>query len=319
MKYHIFITKKEILTALLFLVGSLMFFHGIHQAYKCHHALDLNTLEAYDLKEGACVSGNIDTYVVKYFPENNKYHGVGQSYLNLLGKSYDFYTIPVGEKTYICIMAHSKALIDQLKAFEAGRGEAICFEGEVIKPPIEINWKWYESIEGFHTEDLIGSFVLKETNFRRSKDFIYIGVLFIAMAVLRFFSAGGIKSFMMEEIADEKPVYRNYAKIYSNDYELQATKMQLETLERRLRSVKRNAILCVPLLLTGCYIFRISLLLGILFIVSSIKGIWNGFINSANPMAKALARKCNLKSLSIEIEEHKRNIEEMEGDGFSST
>lgn len=171
----------------------------IHSAYQCNQALNLNTLEAHELKEGIYVSGNIDTYIVKYFPENKKYHGVGQSYLNLLGKSYDFYTIPVGKKSYICIMASSQSLKEQLEAFEGGHGEAVYFEGEVIKPLIEINWAWYASIEGFRTEDLIGSFVIKETDFERNKDIIYIGVLFIAVAVLRFFSAGGMKSFMMED------------------------------------------------------------------------------------------------------------------------
>lgn len=199
MKYHVFISKKEILTGILFIVGVLLFFHGIHSAYQCNQALNLNTLEAHELKEGIYVSGNIDTYIVKYFPENKKYLGVGQSYLNLLGKSYDFYTIPVGEKSYICIMASSQSLKEQLEAFEGGHGEAVYFEGEVSKPLIEINWAWYASIEGFRTEDLIGSFVIKETDFERNKDIIYIGVLFIAVAVLRFFSAGGMKSFMMED------------------------------------------------------------------------------------------------------------------------
>lgn len=132
------------------------------------------------------------------------------------------------------------------------------------------------------------------------------------MAILRFLSAGGMKNFVMEETEDEKPVYNNYAKIYNNDYELQAEQMQLRTLERRLHSVKRNAILCVPLLLAGFYIiYRVSLLFGILFIVISIRGIWNCFINSTNTAATALARKCNLKSLSVEIEEHKRNMEKL--------
>ena len=199
MKYYVYITKQEILTGILFIVGVLLFFHGIHSAYQCNQALDLNTLEAHELKEGIYVSGNIDTYIVKYFPENKKYLGVGQSYLNLLGKSYDFYTIPVGEKSYICIMASSQSLKEQLEAFEGGHGEPVYFEGGVTKPMIEINWAWYASIEGFRTEDLIGSFVIKETDFERNKDIIYIGVLFIAVAVLRFFSAGGMKSFMMED------------------------------------------------------------------------------------------------------------------------
>lgn len=312
MKYHVFITKKEILTGLLFIVGLFLFFHGIHSAYQCNHALDLNTLEERELREGVCVSGNIDTYIVKHFPENNKFHGVGQSYLTLSGQSYDFYTIPVGKKSYICILANSKSLKEQLEAFEGGHGENVYFEGEVIKPFTELNWRWYNSIEGFRTEDLIGSFVIKETHFKRNKDIIYIGVLLLALAVLRFRSAGGMKNFVMEETEDEKPVYNNYAKIYSSDYELQAEQMQLRTLERRMHSVKRNAILCVPLLLAGFYIlYRVSLLFGILFIIIAIKGIWKGFTNSTNTVAKALVRKCNLKSLSVEIEEHERNMEKL--------
>lgn len=202
MKYHVFITKKEILTGILFIAGLLFLFHGVHSAYKCNQALDLNDLKEHELKEGDCVCGNIDTYIVKYFPENNKFLGVGQSHLTLFGQSYDYYTIPVGQKSYICILANSKSLKEQLAAFDAGHGENVYFEGEVIKPLTEINWQWYDSIECFHTEDLIGSFVIKETNFRRNKDIIYIGVLLLAVAILRFLSAGGMKNFVMEEAED---------------------------------------------------------------------------------------------------------------------
>lgn len=99
-------------------------------------------------------------------------------------------------------MANSKSLKEQLAAFDAGHGENVYFEGEVIKPLTEINWQWYDSIEGFHTEDLIGSFVIKETNFRRNKDIIYIGVLLLAVAILRFLSAGGMKKFVIKETED---------------------------------------------------------------------------------------------------------------------
>lgn len=204
MKYHVFITKREILTGILFIAGLLLFFRGIHSAYRCNHALDLNTLEERELREGVCVSGNIDTYIVKHFPENNKFLGVGQSHLTLSGQSYDFYTVPVGKKSYICILANSKSLKEQLEGFKEGHGENVYFEGEAVKPFTELNWAWYDSIEGFRTEDLIDTFVLKEANFKRSKDIIYIGVLFIAVAVLRFLSAGGIKSFVMEETTERE-------------------------------------------------------------------------------------------------------------------
>lgn len=204
MKYYVSITKREILTGILFIVGFLFLLHGIHSVYKCNHAFNLNTLEEHELKEGTCVSGNIDTYIGKYLSENNKFLGVGQSHLSILGKSYDFYTIPIGKKSYICILASSKILKEQLEAFEEGQGENVYFEGEVIKPLVELNWRWYDSIEGFHTEDLIDSFVIKETNFKRNKDIIYIGVLLLAMAILRFLSAGGVKSFVMVETEEDE-------------------------------------------------------------------------------------------------------------------
>lgn len=206
MKYHIFISKKELLTGVFFIVGFLFLLNGIHSTYKCNHVLNLKELEAHELKEGVCVSGNIDSYIGKHLSGNNKFFGVGQSHLTLFGQSYDFYTIPVEKNSYICILASSKSLKEQLEAFEEGHGENVYFEGEVIKPLVELNWRWYDSIEGFRTEALIDSFVIKETNFKRNKDIIYIGVLFIAMAVLRFLIAGGIKSFVMEETMDRKPV-----------------------------------------------------------------------------------------------------------------
>ena len=90
MKYHIFISKKELLTGVFFIVGFLFFLNGIHSTYKCNHALNLKELEAHELKEGGGVRGNIDSYIGKHLSGNNKFFGVGQSHLTLFGQSYDF-------------------------------------------------------------------------------------------------------------------------------------------------------------------------------------------------------------------------------------
>lgn len=323
MKYRIFITKKEILTAIIFIVGLILFGKGLHAAYQCHHALDLNTMQEYEIKEGAYVTGNIDTYIGKHVYGNNKFFGLSQSYLNLLGKSYDFYTIPVGKKSYICIMAYSKSLLKQLEAFEEGHGEAILFEGKIIESPIDINLAWHASIDGFRMESLITSFVIVEKDFGKNKDTIYIGIFLLVVAAIRFFGAGGLKNVVLEDPEDERPVtqksgYRyegkqqNTKQRYDSDYELQAEQMRLDTLERRFHELKRSALLCIALLPAGCYIlYRFSLLFGILLIVISIKSIWRYFINSANTAAKFLVRKCNLKSLSVQIEECEENIEKL--------
>lgn len=319
MKYHIFITKREILTAILLIIGLTLLCKGITSYYKSNHPLNLENLNEQTLKGGDYVIGNIDTYIGQIMYGTNKFSGISQT-LTTSGKTYNFYTIPVGQNSYICIMAYSKSLLGQLEAFENGHGEDVYFEGLIVEPPTDLNDNWYAHIEGFNTEDLIGSFVIRETNFGSNKHIIYAGALLSAIAVLLFFSAGGTKNFVMKETENARPVYNNYAKIYNSDYELQAEQMQLEILERRLHSIKRTAILCLVLLLMGIYIVYSAYLLeikvfGILLILISVRGIWNYFINSANTMAMSLVKRFTLKSLSVQIEEHKKNIEKLKEKG----
>ena len=319
MKYHVSITKREIFTAILLMIGLVLLFRGIHSYYKIHHALNLEDLNEQTLKDGDYVVGNIDTYIGQILYGSNRFDGVSKTLMSS-GKAYNFYTIPTGQNSYICIMAYGESLLSQLRDFENGHGEKIYFEGIIVEPPTELNYNWYANVEDFNTEDLIDSFVIKETNFDGNKYVIYIGVLLLVTAALMFFSAGGLKNFVMEDAENTGSVYRNYAKIYNRDNELQAEKMQLETLERRLNSAKRSAVLCIVLLLVGIYIVYSAYLLegklfGILLILIAVRGIWNYFINSDNALAKSLVRRFSLKSISIQIDEHKQNIEKLEEKG----
>ena len=163
-----------------------------------NHALILDNLEEHELKNGACVTGDIDTYIGQIMYGSGKFSGVSQSLITS-GKTYNFYTIPVGHNSYICIMAYSKSLLSQLEAFENGYGKKVSFEGIIVEPPTDLNDNWYRNVEGFDTENLIRSFVIKETDFDRNKNFVYGGVSLLAIAALLFFSAGGLKSFIMKE------------------------------------------------------------------------------------------------------------------------
>ena len=325
MKYHIFITKRETLTAILLMIGLVFLFKGIHSYYKIHHTLNLENLNEHMLKDGDYVIGNIDTYIGQELYGSNKFSGVSITF-STSGKTYNFYTIPFGQDSYICIMAYSKSLLSQLEAFENGHGEDVYFEGLIVESPTDLNYNWYTNVEGFNTEDLIDSFVIRETDFERNKDInkhiIYAGVLLLAIAALLFFGAGGFKNFVMKEKESNNTgtVYNNYAKSYNRNNELLTEKMQLETLERRLKSIKRAAILCLMLLLIGIYIVYSAYLLeikifGILLILISVRGIWNYFINSENTLAKSLVKIFTRKSLSVQIEEHKKKIKEQEEKG----
>ncbi|MDE6749830.1 MAG: hypothetical protein K2K21_12330 [Lachnospiraceae bacterium] len=316
MKYHVSISKREIITAVILIIGLLLLIKGTHSNYQMNHALRLDNLDEHELKNGTYVTGDIDAYIGQIMYGSGKFSGVSQS-LTASGKTYNFYTIPVGQKSYICIMAYSKSLLDQLEAFENGYGKNVYFEGIIVEPPTELNHAWYTHVEGFDTGTLIDSFVIKEVNFNRNKDLIYCSIILLAIAALLFFSSGGIKNFIMEETDNTRTVYNNYAKVYNKDHELQAEKMQLETLERRLKSAKRNAILCLALFFIGIYIVYSAYLLesklfGILLMLISVRGIWIYFINSSNTLAKSLVKRFTSESLSIQIEEHKNNIKRLE-------
>lgn len=319
MKYHVSITKREVITAIIFILGLVLLFKGLHAAYKHSHALNLETLDEHELKEGDYVIGDINTYIGQIMYGSNQFSGVSQTHLTYT-KAYNFYTVPARKNSYVCIMAYSESLLDQLKAFENGHGKEIHFEGIVVNFPTELNYNWYAYIDGFDTEDLIDSYAIKEANFGRNKFIIYWGILLLVIAALLFFSAGGIKNFVMVDVGQpdySRSAYNTYAKSYNKDNELLAAKKQLETLEQRLRSLKRSAVIGFISLLLGVYIVFSAYLLevklfGMALILISFKGIWKYFINSSNTLAISMAKKITLKSLSLQIKERQENIKKME-------
>ena len=318
MKYHLSITKREILTVIIFIMGLIFLCKGINSYFKYEHALILENLEEGKLKKGRYVTGNIDSYIGQIMYGSGKFYGVSQGYITF-GKTYEFYTIPVAHNSYIELMISDESVTESLDAFENGHGEGVYFEGVIVEPPVEPNYAWYSKVENFNTDDLITSYVVKEANLKR-KNTAYIGVLLLVLAALLFFDAGGLKNIVSEDIEHTGPVANVYAKVYSKDNELLAEKKQLEMLERRLKSAKRNAILCLLLLLIGIYIVYSAYLLegklfGVLLLLISVRGIWRYFINSSSTLAKSLVRRFTLKSISLQIEEHRQNIEKLEEKG----
>lgn len=311
MKYHVSISKKEILTAIVLIVGFILLFKGIHSAYRYNHALNLETLNERGLKEGTYVTGNINSYIGQIMYGSNRFYGVSQGWITL-GKTYEFYTIPIEGGSYIALMISDASVIEKLNAFDNGYGEDVYFEGIIIEPPTELNYPWYEHVEGFNMDNLIDSVVIQEANLK-GKNTTYLGFLLIVIASLIFFSSGGIKNVVMEEADNSRSVYNNYAKLYNNDNELQAEQMQLQVLEKRLLSMKRTCILCPFIFVFGIYmIYQFHLLIGIMLIITSISNAWKYFINSAIAPAKSLVKRFTLKSISIQIEEHKQNIEKLQ-------
>ncbi|MCM1143414.1 MAG: hypothetical protein NC318_05680 [Blautia sp.] len=206
MKYQISITKRNIITVVIFMAGLLFLCRGIRSCYLYRHALPIEALNAQNFQKGTYIVDTIDTYIGKRNPTGNrKFLGVSQSLIAMFGKVYDFYTIPTGQDSYVVIMVSDKTILQKLEAFVNGQGDPVPFTGEVIESPTEINYAWYAPIENFSTEKILGRYVIRETSPQKPRNTIYLGIVLFIIAVLLFWGAGGMQSFIEKEILPEKP------------------------------------------------------------------------------------------------------------------
>lgn len=157
---------------------------------------------------GQFAAGTVNTYIGK---EPAGFVGgsfSGNSQVLIIGvTAYSFYTVPVADRQYIRIMTADKETIERLEAFSMGKGEAVYFEGEIVKAPIEINRPWYKGIEEIES----------------------------------------LASVVSTEKAEDKPKTFISAKSYNRLNELEAEKKRLEGFYRKQRQMKKGCLYRLPL------------------------------------------------------------------------
>ena len=195
MKYNVSISRRIVLTAIIFIIGLIFLCIGISSYIKYNHALHLETLDEQMLKKGKDVVGNIDTYIegITY----GKYNGVREIHLTAR-KTYDYYIVPIEQDSYISLLISDESVKEQLDAFEGGHGEDVYFEGIVIESPTELNSEWDENAEDFNPENLVDSFVIKESKLKKKNE-TYLGILLLIVSVFVFLITGGSKDFVTVE------------------------------------------------------------------------------------------------------------------------
>lgn len=197
MKYNVSITKRLIITAIIFIVGLVFLLIGTRSYYRYNHALDLETLDEQMMKEGGYIIGNFNTYIEGAAYENNQYYNVNQTHLTTWD-TYDYYTVPVGEDSYVVLLISDETLKEQLNAYENGRGKPVHFEGIIIEPPTELNDEWYKNAEDFNPENLIDSFVVKEAALIQ-RNATVLGIVLLLLSAFVFVISGGSKSIVSVE------------------------------------------------------------------------------------------------------------------------
>lgn len=209
MKYNVSITKRLIITAIIFIVGLVFLLIGTRSYYKYSHALDLETLDEQMMKEGGYIIGSFNTYIDGATYENNQFYNVSQTHLTTWD-TYDYYTVPVGEDSYVVLLISDEALKEQLNTYENGRGKTVHFEGIIIEPPTELNYDWYKNVENFNPENLIDSFVVKEATLIQRNATIW-GIVLMLLSAFVFVISGGSKSVVSVET--DKTDYDLYVNI----------------------------------------------------------------------------------------------------------
>lgn len=323
MRTKIQIGKELIIFITFLLLGSFCLFYGLSILQKERNTIQLETLHKEDCTAGLFVVGNIDSYIGKNIMNlgNGSYSGVSQTLLTG-GKEYNFYTIPMDDNYYICVMVSDKNTIEALENFSYGKGNNVYFEGKIIKSPVELNYEWYNGIEEFEstgTDNIISEYVIVETNIKEMEKMIYIGLFFLIISFVQFKFMGGFSSIISTENIIIIPHGTGTAKSYNMINELSIEKNHLISLKKQMLDMKKGCLYRIPLLVVGIYIIRTNYyweikLIGIVIAAISAKGIMKYVFDSGNRCAEQLMRLSGHESLATQIINSKSIITRLESE-----
>lgn len=318
MKTVISIGKEVILFIILLALGSLCFINGLIGLQKEKNAIPLSKLSPERCRIGQFVVGEITSYVNKDMG-NGSYSGESGT-LFTGGKEYYFYTIPIDNNYYIRIMLVDKSIVRELEEFSRGKGDAIYFEGQIIKSPTKINYQWYEDIEEFKnigTDSIIAEYVVKEIHIQEKTKILYMGIFLLILSFVQFRLMGGLSAIICTEDAKEKEPDKGIQKIYNIENELMAEKRHLLLLNKKMSELKKGCLYRIFLLAAGAYIFGSNYyweikFIGVIVVVISLRGIIKYILNSGNKCMEWIMRLFNKESIALQINHSKNRISAME-------
>lgn len=257
--------------------------------------------------------------------------------------AYDVYTILVEHDTSDNINSYMQVLVKEQdtkqKLDNLNQGK-VYFQGRVIDMSAEadeINKEWETGIpEGMDIkhDKLVANLMIVEEEVAKERADLYTGIVLVVLAVLSYFLCRQIKGDAKGKKIHIKPT--KYSE-YSSEYAMEIYNIKNEWIcendnLKNLQAEKReNDKVCKIMMvmfvigflifigdtsiIKGTFLWIFSFILklfsfGLMYI--GLGGIWSKFINSSNELAVKIARKKGKRSLYLEIEECKKNIEELE-------
>lgn len=235
---------------------------------------------------------------------------------------YEAYSILVEPKKddnnalYMWIMVKDE---DTRKKLKDPNVDKVYFQGDVIGTPS----KFYES-----------NWDIADMAFQQAEDVedrsnLYRGIISIIIALIVYFVVGGVKA-CVPDVAISSKKYNEYsceygADAYNIENELLFEKDNLNKLqvEQAQNKIAGNALIVVfivglaiylwiPVLLELTVLVTIFRIISLVLMFIGTGGIWSRFINSSHKLAVYTAYKREKRSIYLEIEKCKMNIEELE-------
>lgn len=293
-----------------------------------------NTLEEIsldDLSVGYYVSFYIDDYVKREIssPTGNEYSGVSKIYTEE-NIEYEIYTILLERKTsehedlYIWIMVKDQETKQKLKNLGQGK---VYFQGELISTPFELrefDEDWYRGTEeGIcpNYDNHILDMTIKQTELPDDGNDLYVGIALVIIALISYRMIGGIKA-CVPDVAIYSKQFDEYCfeygvPSYNIENELLFEKDNLKKLQAEQIENKKVCNVMIVVFIVGLLIyFWVPVFVVKIFafvpMYMGIGGVWSRFINSSHKLAVYIAYKRGKRSIYLEIEECKKNIEVLE-------
>lgn len=304
-----------VLIALIYGIQLIYVWNSHQQFYK-----EGNTLEEIgrdDLSDSDYVSFYIDDYIDK---EICVYENI----------EYEIYTILVehetsdSEEKYIQVMVKEQETKQKLE--NKGNGK-VYFQGQVIGAPyggFAFNKDLFigtDEVDYLEDGKLILTEAIMETELPDKEHGLYVGIALVILSLLAYRMFGGIESCVPDVVisSNKYAVYNleNNAQMYNIRNEWLCEKDNLKKLQAEQRENKKVCNIMIVVFIVGLIIyFSIPVffirIIGFIPMFIGIGGFLSRFMNSPHKLAVYIAKKRGKRSIYLEIEVCKKNIEELE-------
>ena len=270
-----------------------------------------------DLTAGEYVSFYIDDYTNKeiYVDENIE---------------YEIYTILIengtgdNEDKYIQVMVKEQETKQKLKNKEHSK---VYFQGQVISAPYggfifnEDLFIGTDEVDYLDNDKLILTEAIVQTELQDEGYGLYVGIALVFFSLIAYRKFGGIEG-CVPDVVIESNKYDEYNLEYSVQTfnirnEWQCEKDNLKKLQAEQIENKKACNVLIVVFILGL-IFYCSIpvffirIFGFIPMFIGIGGVWSRFINSSHKLAVYIAKKREKRSIYLETEVCKKNIEELE-------